>query len=126
VVDASTGILDYAMAGHPPPLLSARRGTWDLSGEPGLPLGVKKGAEYKSHRAFMPRKATLFLYTDGLYEARVEGRLFGAERLHLAAHELGAVAVRGGPSRLVEEARAFAGGRLVDDVVVLEARITSE
>jgi hypothetical protein len=26
----------------------------------------------------------------------------------------------------VEEARAFAGGRLVDDVVVLEARITSE
>ena len=125
VVDASTGILDYAMAGHAPPLLAARRGTWDLSGEPGLPLGVKRGAEYKSHRAFMPREATLFLYTDGLYEARVGGRLFGAERLHLVAHELGAAAVKGGPGRLVEEARAFAGGRLADDVVVLEARITT-
>jgi serine phosphatase RsbU (regulator of sigma subunit) len=126
VVDASTGILDYAMAGHPPPLLAASSGTWDLSGEPGLPLGVKKGGMYKSHRAFMPKGATLFLYTDGLYEARVNGHLFGTEKLHAVAHDLGATVVRGGPSRLVEEARAFAGGRLVDDVVVLEARLSAE
>jgi serine phosphatase RsbU (regulator of sigma subunit) len=126
VMDASTGILDYAMAGHPPPLLAARRGTWDLSGEPGLPLGVKKGGVYKSHRAFMPKGATLFLFTDGLYEARVEGHLFGRERLHAVAQELGAAPVRGGPARLVEEARAFAGGRLADDVVVLEARLSAE
>jgi serine phosphatase RsbU (regulator of sigma subunit) len=64
----------------------------------------------------------LFLYTDGLTEARSGGELFGEERLFQL------LACRGGESsgdiarRVLEEVLRFAGGRLNDDLAVLDVK----
>jgi sigma-B regulation protein RsbU (phosphoserine phosphatase) len=65
----------------------------------------------------------LFLYTDGLTEARQGANLYGEDRLfgllQRLVHVPPAVVVR----RAVEEATAFGGGRLSDDVAVLAVRL---
>ena len=64
----------------------------------------------------------LFLYTDGLTEARKDRELFGEERLF----ELLAQAQRGEPEQtlnwVVEQVLSFAGGRLSDDLAALTVR----
>ncbi|HEX2576675.1 MAG TPA: PP2C family protein-serine/threonine phosphatase [Aquihabitans sp.] len=84
VVDTAAGRIDYAAAGHPPPLV-VRSGsaTW-LDGGRGLPLAVeplpREGAS-----ADLGPDDVLVLYTDGLVERRGEDIDIGLARLRDAA-----------------------------------------
>jgi GAF domain-containing protein len=79
VIDATT--IHWCNAGHTPPvLLGADGGRLELRGT-GLPLGVDEAAEYRSERAPFGPGDVVFACTDGLTEARREGRQFGDERL---------------------------------------------
>lgn len=122
VVDPEEGVMECALAGHPAPLIALPSGVSEIEVDPGLPLGVGFHRAYSSRRVALPAGATLVLYTDGLYEARNGGRLFGIDRLEASARALAAGPLSGAAERLVAEARAFAGGRLSDDVVVVLAR----
>ncbi len=124
LVDTSTRTLDYAMAGHPPPIVALPQESWELAGRGGLPIGSWREQQYETHRVVLPKGATLILYTDGLYEARRPGgRMFGEEELAVAVREVAAAPLGGAAARLVAAARAHAGGRLADDVVVVAVRI---
>jgi sigma-B regulation protein RsbU (phosphoserine phosphatase) len=111
----------WCNAGHTPPLLLTADGELELRGT-GLPLGLEEGQEYTAEEAPLGPGDLVFACTDGLTEARREGRQFGDVRLSglLAEHgrELEA-------QRLVEllyrEAEAWAPN-LDDDVVVLALR----
>jgi GAF domain-containing protein len=112
----------WCNAGHPPPvLLAAGGGSRDLAGG-GLPLGVDPEGAYEAFEAPFVAGDLVFAATDGLTEARREGRQFGEERLRavLAEH-----ARRTGAEELVRlvhrEAEAWAPA-LDDDVVVLALR----
>jgi serine phosphatase RsbU (regulator of sigma subunit) len=80
-----TGVLDYVLAGHPPPLL-LRDGHMirQLGGRPDRPLGVTVGPARRSethHEQLEPGDRVLF-YSDGITEARDAcGRFFGEDRL---------------------------------------------
>ena len=66
----STGLLAYAAAGHPPPLLTpAGKPTELLQTASAPPLGTGAAAEHVvEHRTTLPRGAVLVAYSDGLVE----------------------------------------------------------
>ncbi|MER6468518.1 PP2C family protein-serine/threonine phosphatase [Streptomyces collinus] len=80
--------LEWASAGHPPPLLVTADGdTTYLWEAHGLLLGVDPHAERLSACLPLPEGSTLLLYTDGLIERRGESMDHGMTRLrqHAAA-----------------------------------------
>jgi GAF domain-containing protein len=112
----------WCNAGHTRPvLLEAGGGSRELTGT-GLPLGVDEDAAYTNAEAPFRPGDVLFASTDGLTEARREGRQFGDERLDDLLAEHGR---RLHPRELValmhREAEAWAP-RLDDDVVILALR----
>jgi GAF domain-containing protein len=112
----------WCNAGHTPPLLlSANGGERELTGT-GLPLGVDEEAEYTADEAPFGPGDVVFASTDGLTEARRDGRQFGDERLGPLLAEHGRaldpdVLVR----LLYREAEAWAPA-LDDDMVILALR----
>jgi serine phosphatase RsbU (regulator of sigma subunit)/integral membrane sensor domain MASE1 len=69
-VDPGSGIVTYANAGHPPPLLRDPEGkVTDLDGALGAPLAVSDGDRLDETIVVRPRSLVVF-YTDGLIERR--------------------------------------------------------
>ena len=122
VLAPSTGVLEFALAGHPLPVL-ARAGGDDAAeiGTPdGPPLAVEPSARYRRQSVALAHGDVLVLYTDGLTEARSPGEeLFGEERVLAAvagARTLGADAV---VSRLVGAMHAHLDGLPAQDDVTI-------
>src|SRR3954447_5698822 len=119
VIDAER--LRYANAGHGSVLVLAAAGGHRALGATGLPLGVEDGGWGEEELAF-GLGDVLFCATDGLAEARREGRFFGEARLPDLLDEH---ARRLGPEALValvrREVEAWAP-ELNDDVVILAVR----
>jgi GAF domain-containing protein len=112
----------WCNAGHTPPILITADGERELGGT-GLPLGVdpEEGTYTTLQAPFGPGDLVLAC-TDGLTEARREGRQFGDERLAglIAAH-----ARELAPDDLVRLLRAEAeqwAPELDDDMVILALR----
>jgi sigma-B regulation protein RsbU (phosphoserine phosphatase) len=66
------GQVDLVNAGHCPPVV-VRRGLTTTIGPSGFPLGLVKDTEYRTTQFFLVPGDLLFLYTDGLTEARNPG-----------------------------------------------------
>jgi serine phosphatase RsbU (regulator of sigma subunit) len=124
VVDQIKRSLKYVLAGHPGPLVASAGGVIELRGAHNLPLGVGSGQRYRTKLTQVPDDSTLVLFTDGLYEARSGTNMFGISRLEAAVRGLVLTPLQGSADRLVSEARAFSGGHLADDVVVMLVRLT--
>lgn len=120
------GELRFAVAGHPPPLLLTPGRCVALPpAAPGPLLGVFDEAEWPVTRGMLPRGGTIFLYTDGLIEARRGSDLFGVERACevLAAEWRSAIQLR--VRRVIRAARRHENQQLRDDVVVLAVERTA-
>lgn len=123
VLDRHTGRLVYASAGHPAAAIVRRLGEpADLPGT-GPVLGAFGHVAFKEAEESLEVGDVLFLYTDGLTEARNGDEFYGDARFRecLATVETDA-------ARLVEHVRAdaleFAGGRLTDDLAMLAVKRT--
>jgi sigma-B regulation protein RsbU (phosphoserine phosphatase) len=83
VLDPATGSLVYINGGHNPPLLVPREGGVPRPLEPtGPAVGVIPDCEFALGYAQVRPGDTLFVYTDGVPEARDErGEFFGDERV---------------------------------------------
>jgi serine phosphatase RsbU (regulator of sigma subunit)/anti-sigma regulatory factor (Ser/Thr protein kinase) len=81
VLDPERAVLEYACAGHVPPVLfRSKSGEVEVLGEGGLPLAVEEETDYKIGRAEFDPGDMLVLYTDGVTEAARRGRPFGQGR----------------------------------------------
>ncbi|ADE13568.1 PAS sensor protein [Nitrosococcus halophilus Nc 4] len=99
-----TGEINYASAGHNPPLLLRGDGARCTKLEAdGLIFGVKKEVSFEEKRTFLEKGDIMFLYTDGIIEAESkQGEFFGIKRLckilmtnrHLAPQDLIKVVVK--------------------------------
>jgi len=95
VLDLATGRLDYCNAGHEAPLLNGEA----LTVVPNLPVGALADWEYEGQSATLQQGDTLFIYTDGLSEARdMQGTLFSRQR----TAELARTHAGGTPRQLIE------------------------
>ena len=69
ILDLPTGHLYYCNAGHDNPVLIGEQ-TEKLEAKANLPLGVFDNFAYQMHDSMLPTDTTIFLYTDGLTEAK--------------------------------------------------------
>jgi serine phosphatase RsbU (regulator of sigma subunit) len=91
-LDTNTGVVEYANAGHTPPLWIRGDGVQELA-DTDLVLGVVTRASYRSKTLTLDPGDALLLFTDGVTEAEnVEGEDFGStpfagqlQKLHRAS-----------------------------------------
>ena len=116
----------YASAGHLYPYRITAAGKVEALESTGYPLGVRRTLEVEPRLARLDGGDALFLFSDGLVEARAEGSddLFGFERLEesLGRHAGGSVErLRDG---VLADVVAFTGGtEREDDVTVVVLRL---
>ena len=115
ILDPASGLLRFANAGHPPPLVRRADGTIERITE-GLshPLGVTMAHRHTEAAVVLELGEALLLYTDGLVERRGEVIDVGIERLaeRLA---VGFTSAEEACERIVEEL----GQNLADDAALL-------
>lgn len=82
-VDLNTGELEYVNAGHNPPLVRKKDGSFEyLRSRAGLVLAGMEGVKYRLNKMEFEAGDTIFLYTDGVTEAtNAYNELYGEERL---------------------------------------------
>jgi GAF domain-containing protein len=120
VIDATT--IRWCNAGHTPPVLLAADGSrLELRGT-GLPLGVDEHAEYTNGEAPLGPGDVVFACTDGLTEARREGRQFGDHRLDDLLAEHGLTLEPDALVRLLRHEVEEWSPSLDDDMVILALR----
>ena len=82
VLDLPTGLLRYCDAGHDAPFVLHGTTSTLLPVKPHLPVGVFEDMKYDVQTATIQPDSTIFLYTDGLTEAKNTARKqFGIERV---------------------------------------------
>jgi serine phosphatase RsbU (regulator of sigma subunit) len=115
--------LRYANAGHLAPLVLRSDGTLSEAMAGGLPLGIDMDPGYLVHELELGTDDILFGFTDGILEARREGRLLGTDGLRRIVVE--AAAMTREPQALTElvhdDVRAWARG-LSDDAAIVALR----
>jgi serine phosphatase RsbU (regulator of sigma subunit)/anti-sigma regulatory factor (Ser/Thr protein kinase) len=127
VLDPERATLEYANAGHVPPLLyRARSGEVEWLGEGGLPMGIERGTEYKVGKIQLEPGDLIFIYTDGVTEAPRNGRPLGQGRLSDLVGEYGV----GTPGELVQAIRraveAWVDEDLRDDLAMLSFQVVPD
>ncbi|WP_249012303.1 PP2C family protein-serine/threonine phosphatase [Conexibacter sp. DBS9H8] len=126
-IDLTSGTATAAIAGHPPPILSADGQARLLTpGTGGPPLGLGQGRDWEIVQTPLGTQWTLLLYSDGIYEGRVDGE---GPRLGIDAFVdlLGGLARTGSlwdelPDALIGRVETMNGGPLDDDVALLALR----
>ena len=121
VLDPETGELEYACAGHPPPLVVGPSGARWLGRATTPPLGAGDGVVRVSAGARVDAGEALLLYTDGLVERRDQDLVASLAALAEAAAVLPqAVDLETATTKLIDELAHPA--RTVDDIAVLALR----
>ena len=120
ILDLNTGLLDYCNAGHEPPI---------VTGQPlpviiNLPVGALADWTYEGQQTYLQPSDMLFLYTDGLSEAKSnKNQQFGRKHVLLLAQEH----TDDTPQQLVDTMEAAAhshagGADQSDDITLLAIR----
>lgn len=98
VLNPATGVLEFANAGHCPPLLINGTSTTELA-ETDLVLGIVATAKYRDQRTTIGPGCSLVLFTDGIAEAENQaGEELGMEPIMGAA----LAGAEGGASSILE------------------------
>jgi serine phosphatase RsbU (regulator of sigma subunit) len=89
VHDPTAGTLSYASAGHPPPIVTGPAAHEPMAVASSPPLGVESPTGLRQTTLPLPPGSAVCFFTDGLFEARRNGAIFGRRRLETTVHELG-------------------------------------
>ena len=82
VLDLPSGHLRYCDAGHDKPIIVTSTALQTLECNPHLPIGLFDDIKFNVQDTFLTAGDTLFLYTDGLTEAKnAERKQFGIQRI---------------------------------------------
>ena len=83
ILDLTTGNIQFANAGHNPPLLKRADGSFEyLKTRAGFVLAGMEGVRYRAGEITLNPGDRLFLYTDGVPEAtNINNKLYGEDRL---------------------------------------------
>ena len=120
-LDLRSGLLEYVNAGHNPPLLREKDGSFAyLRTRPNFILAGMEGTHYQKHQVQLAPGAQVFVYTDGVTEAaNAANELYGEERLEQVLNEQ-----TGTPQALCTDVRAHIdafvqGAEQSDDITML-------
>ena len=91
ILDLRTGMLTAANAGHEYPILKPQEGRFAVfKDKHGFVIGGKRNMKYTEYEVQLDPGSRLFLYTDGVPEAKAgSGEMFGLERTVAALNAAG-------------------------------------
>ena len=128
VLDLPTGRLRYCNAGHDCPYVLNNAGLESLDCDANLPVGAFEDTVYSMQETTLPEGSLLFLYTDGLTEAKnMQRAQFGSARVE---ETLGICVAKDLPPDLIiaqmtESVHQFVGeAEQSDDLTMLLIRYT--
>lgn len=126
VLNLTSGRMEYASAGHTTGAVIGQTGVTTLLPSTGTILGAFDDIEIVTGQARLDAGEVLFLYTDGLTEARRSGELFGDQRVFDLLSTL-----RGeSPNRVLDGVldcvSRYADGKLSDDLAMLALSIEQQ
>ncbi|MBN1465540.1 SpoIIE family protein phosphatase [candidate division KSB1 bacterium] len=123
----NTRMLTYVNAGHNPPYLFHRDGSFELLEEGGLLLGMMPNVVYETGCLTLARGDFIITFTDGITEAKNKfGDMFEEQRLENLIRESlkKDVSVEAFIALLVNEVRLFAKGvPQADDITILGLKL---
>lgn len=122
ILDLRTGTLQLANAGHNPPLMKHRDGTFEyLRIKPGFVLAGMEGVHYRLNEYTLHPGDRIFFYTDGVTEAtNLDKQLYGEERLRAFANAHAGLAAKELVHDLKEDIDRFVGeAPQFDDITML-------
>jgi sigma-B regulation protein RsbU (phosphoserine phosphatase) len=118
-LDTATGVIEYANAGHTPPLWIRGDGVVELE-ETDLVLGVVTRADYFNRTLTLDPGDALVLFTDGVTEAEnLDGDDLGSQRLVQRLSKLHGATAKEITSVIESEVLAHIGDATVADDVTL-------
>jgi sigma-B regulation protein RsbU (phosphoserine phosphatase) len=124
-INAASGRVAYANAGHNPPLLIRRDGTIEALTKGGMVLGVFPETAYEQAEVAIATGDRLVFYTDGITEARnAEGDEYGDDRLLAAALAVRAQPAEAIKTALLDDVNRFTGGQFEDDATLIVVAVT--
>lgn len=125
VLDIDTGKVEFVNAGHNPPLVKHKDGSFEyLRTRPGFVLAGMDGIKYRKNELLLAPGDEIYLYTDGVTEAtNTNEELYGEKRLNelldksngLSGEEI-CRAVKGDIDKFVGDAPQF------DDITMLHLK----
>jgi PAS domain S-box-containing protein len=119
VLHLEDGRFQYCNGGHPAPFLLHADATLRTLQVSGPMLGAFEGLDYDTHTVTLDAGDVLIFYTDGVIEARRDGRFFGEERLVELVGSLGGRSAQEIAESIADAAWQYGGGTLRDDIAVL-------
>ncbi len=122
-VDVARHMFEFAVAGHPRPIILAGHGEFPMAGEGNVPVGIFRGAVYPTNRAILPDDSCVVLYTDGITDARQNGVLFTDARLRQTVRANLTLPAQALADTLLETVEDYSGGVLADDCAVVTIRL---
>jgi len=120
VLDAAEKTLQYANAGHLPPILIRAGGQVQELDSSGAVLGVFPAWKYEGSRARLEPGDRLLLFTDGITEAGLPGgEEFGEQRLIQGVRQYAAASTSELKSQLLMDVKRFCNSQLQDDATLI-------
>jgi len=126
IYNIPTGKFTYVNAGHNPPLLKKKDGSFEyLKTNPCIVMAVKEDAKYNDEEIYLENGDTIYLYTDGVTEAMNNNKeLFGESRLKDALNNYRDASPYDLLHAVKDEVDIFcAGAEQADDIAMLALSI---
>ncbi len=127
-LDPASGALSFLNAGHNPPLIVHAAGTVEQLASGGLPLGIKRDAEYREGRTQLQLGDVLVIYSDGVTEAASpSGEEFGPTRLYEVVSRNIEASAAGVRDRIESALTKFSQGtQAADDITLVIVKRQAE
>ena len=122
ILDCRDGQLTYANGGHTSAAIVRADGELARLPVTGPLLGAFGGVSYRDSETRLEPHDVLFLYTDGLTEARSDGDLYGEDRLCDLLARIGGGSAKHLVEDVISDVLTFSGSHLTDDLAILAVR----